>query len=69
MSQVNKTTNDKLLIDVGSTYFKLSTTKGVEQHFRDFNKDIYDDLTYSVVKQLIIIKKKMYLFVHLQTVD
>ncbi|MGB7402100.1 MAG: glutamate mutase L [Arcobacter sp.] len=44
MSQVN--TNNKLLIDVGSTYFKVSSTKGVEQHFRDFNKDIYDDLTY-----------------------
>lgn len=39
--------NDKLLIDVGSTYFKVSTVRGgVEQHFRDFNKDIYDDLTY-----------------------
>ncbi len=38
--------NDKLLIDVGSTYFKVSTVHGVEQHFRDFNKDIYDDLTY-----------------------
>ncbi|WP_375723947.1 glutamate mutase L [Arcobacter sp. KX21116] len=44
MSQVN--TNNKLLIDVGSTYFKISSSKGVEQHFRDFNKDIYDDLTY-----------------------
>ncbi|MGB5917673.1 glutamate mutase L [Arcobacter sp.] len=44
MSQIN--TNNKLLIDVGSTYFKVSSTKGVEQHFRDFNKDIYDDLTY-----------------------
>jgi hypothetical protein len=44
MSQVN--TNNKLLIDVGSTYFKVSSSKGVEQHFRDFNKDIYDDLTY-----------------------
>ena len=32
---------DKLLIDVGSTYFKVSTSKGVEQHFRDFNKDIF----------------------------
>ena len=37
---------DKLLIDVGSTYFKVSTAQGVEQHFRDFNKDIFDDLTY-----------------------
>lgn len=38
--------NGKLLIDVGSTYFKISTINGVEQYFRDFNKDIFDDLTY-----------------------
>jgi len=37
---------DKLLIDVGSTYFKVSTDSKIEQHFRDFNKDIIDDLTY-----------------------
>lgn len=36
----------KLLIDVGSTYFKVATPTSIEQHFRDFNKDIYDDLTY-----------------------
>jgi hypothetical protein len=36
---------EKLLIDVGSTYFKLSTPERIEQHFRDFNKDILDDLT------------------------
>jgi hypothetical protein len=36
--------NDRLLIDVGSTYFKVSTPDTIEQHFRDFNKDIYDDL-------------------------
>ena len=36
--------NNKLLIDVGSTYFKVSTTDAIEQHFRDFNKDILDDL-------------------------
>ena len=46
MSQEVKSINEKLLIDVGSTYFKISTVHGVEQHFRDFNKDIYDDLTY-----------------------
>ncbi len=34
----------KLLIDVGSTYFKVSTPTSIEQHFRDFNKDIFDDL-------------------------
>jgi hypothetical protein len=36
--------DNKLLIDVGSTYFKVSTTEHIEQHFRDFNKDILDDL-------------------------
>ncbi len=34
----------QLLIDIGSTYFKVATNNKVEQHFRDFNKDIYDDL-------------------------
>ena len=38
--------NEKLLIDVGSTYFKVSTPSSIEQHLRDFNKDIYDDLTH-----------------------
>jgi hypothetical protein len=37
-------TGDKLLIDVGSTYFKVSTPDTIEQYFRDFNKDILDDL-------------------------
>ena len=37
-------TREKLLIDVGSTYFKVSTSKTIEQHFRDFSKDILDDL-------------------------
>jgi len=37
---------EKLLIDVGSTYFKLSTSEHIEQHFRDFNKDILTDLVY-----------------------
>lgn len=34
----------KLLIDVGSTYMKVSTEGHIEQHFRDFNRDILDDL-------------------------
>lgn len=34
----------QLLIDVGSTYMKLSTDDKIEQHFRDFNRDILDDL-------------------------
>ena len=35
---------NKLLIDVGSTYIKVSTVDTIEQHFRDFNKDILEDL-------------------------
>ena len=31
---------NKLLIDVGSTYFKICANGKVEQYFRDFNKDI-----------------------------
>ena len=34
----------KLLINVGSTYFKVCQTSGISQYFRDFKKDIYDDL-------------------------
>ena len=40
------TSNQKLLIDIGSTYFKVSTTESIEQHFRDFNKQILDDLLH-----------------------
>ena len=36
--------SEKLLIDVGSTYFKVCTPTSIEQHFRDFNQDILDDL-------------------------
>jgi len=39
------TNSDKLLIDIGSTYFKVSTKNSIEQHFRDFNRTILDDLT------------------------
>ena len=35
---------NKCLIDIGSTYMKVSTSESIEQHFRDFNKDILDDL-------------------------
>ncbi|WED23412.1 glutamate mutase L [Vibrio sp. JC009] len=35
---------EKLFIDIGSTYFKVSDSQHIEQHFRDFNKDILDDL-------------------------
>lgn len=36
---------NKLLIDVGSTYFKVCANNDINQYFRDFNKDIFDDLT------------------------
>jgi len=36
----------KLLIDIGSTYFKVNTEQAIEQHFRDFNKKILDDLMH-----------------------
>jgi hypothetical protein len=38
--------SDHLLIDIGSTYFKISTREKIEQHFRDFNKEILDDLMH-----------------------
>jgi len=34
----------RLLIDIGSTYFKVSHDGGIEQFFRDFDKNIFDDL-------------------------
>jgi len=34
----------RLLIDVGSTYFKTSTNQKIEQFFRNFDKNIEDDL-------------------------
>ncbi len=37
---------EQLLIDIGSTYFKVSTRDTIQQHFRDFNKEILDDLVH-----------------------
>ncbi len=34
----------KLLIDIGSTYFKVSSDDNLVQHFRNFEKNIFDDL-------------------------
>ncbi|TYK67024.1 glutamate mutase L [Colwellia echini] len=56
MSQIKPT--DKLLIDVGSTYFKISNNAGIEQHFRDFNKSILDDLTYKCGSKIEAFDKK-----------
>ncbi len=46
MRDANGSSNEKLLIDIGSTYFKVSTKESIEQHFRDFNKQILDDLMH-----------------------
>ena len=35
---------NKLQIDIGSTYFKTNANGKINQHFRDFNISIYDDL-------------------------
>ena len=43
---------NKLLIDIGSTYFKVATKNKVEQYFRDFNKNIYDDLLSKCAKKI-----------------
>lgn len=50
--------NDKVLIDVGSTYFKVSTPESIEQHFRDFNKDILEDLVHKCGKTIDRFDKK-----------
>lgn len=52
----------KLLIDVGSTYFKVSTPTSIQQYFRDFNKDIFDDLTYKC-KDIISAYEKDEIFI------
>ncbi len=39
------TQTNKLLIDIGSTYFKISENGRIRQHFRNFDKNIFDDLT------------------------
>jgi len=36
----------KMLIDVGSTYFKVCNEGNISHHFRNFDKDIYDDLLF-----------------------
>ncbi|MFA9373611.1 glutamate mutase L [Poseidonibacter sp.] len=49
---------NKLLIDVGSTYFKVCANDKLEQHFRDFNKDIYDDLLSKCSDTISAFKKE-----------
>jgi len=48
---------NKLLIDIGSTYFKVASNNNVEQYFRDFNKDIYDDLISKCSNKIESFKK------------
>ena len=35
----------KVLVDIGSTYFKVATNKKIQHHFRNFDISIYEDLT------------------------
>ena len=35
----------KVLVDIGSTYFKVASNKKIQHHFRNFEISIYDDLT------------------------
>jgi hypothetical protein len=44
--------NSKILIDVGSTYFKVATQNGISHHFRNFDKNIYDDLLFKCGDEL-----------------
>ena len=58
MSSGHAQSGDKLLIDIGSTYLKVSTRNHIEQHFRDFNKDILDDLKHKCGDTLSRFDKK-----------
>lgn len=60
MSQVSSpsVSQEKLLIDIGSTYFKVCTETNIEQHFRDFNKSILDDLTHKCGQSIERFDKK-----------
>ncbi|MFT5661860.1 MAG: mRNA-degrading endonuclease HigB of HigAB toxin-antitoxin module [Sulfurimonas sp.] len=49
---------NKLSIDVGSTYFKVATGASIEQHFRDFNKEIFDDLNHKCGELISKYKKE-----------
>jgi hypothetical protein len=44
--------NSKMLIDVGSTYFKVANKNGISHHFRNFDKNIYDDLLFKCGDEL-----------------
>ncbi len=44
--------NSKMLIDVGSTYFKVATENKISHHFRNFDKNIYDDLVFKCGEEI-----------------
>ncbi len=44
--------NSKMLIDVGSTYFKVSSNGNIAHHFRNFDKDIYEDLIFKYSQEI-----------------
>jgi len=48
----------KVLIDIGSTYFKVATKKKIEQYFRNFDIPIIDDLTLRVNDTILNHKKE-----------
>ena len=48
----------RLLIDIGSTYFKIARRGKIEQHFRDFNKSILSDLESKSMGLLSSYKKE-----------
>nr|MBL0721164.1 methylaspartate mutase [Sulfurovaceae bacterium] len=41
---------NRLLIDIGSTYFKIAEQGRIEQYFRNFNKSILNDLESKCTK-------------------
>ena len=47
-----------MLIDIGSTYFKVSSDNKISHHFRNFDKDIYDDLIFKCEDEIKKYKKE-----------
>lgn len=48
----------KLFIDVGSTYFKIATQDEIFHYFRNFDKNIYDDLMFKCQEIISNFKKE-----------
>jgi hypothetical protein len=48
----------KLFIDVGSTYFKVATQDEIFHYFRNFDKNIYDDLMFKCQEIISNFKKE-----------